>query len=129
LGKIRGLLLIFTGLITGLILGKLIFISLALEVLLILWGVLAAGALSIALLPYLRSQIIRETHSCPKCKKPITRVRRTTFDRFLGNFIPDLRRYSCSEPFCRWTGLVVVKEEHFHSHSHSHTTSRESIEK
>jgi len=129
MGKILGLLLFLLGLITGLIAGKMVVIPLASSILVILWAGMFVVTLFVAIYLYSRNKLIRETYACPKCTKPITRVRRTVFDRFLGIFIPNLRRCSCSEPFCRWTGLVVDKEEHFRSRSHAHPRSQESLSK
>lgn len=43
---------------------------------------------------------------CPRCGSAIKRRHRSAWDRFLGKTVmPDCRRYLCSNPNCRWTGL------------------------
>ncbi len=44
--------------------------------------------------------------ACPVCGGELRRVRRTFLDRVISQFVP-VRRYSCKNPDCRWTGLRV----------------------
>jgi hypothetical protein len=44
--------------------------------------------------------------ACPDCESPIRRTHRSMFDRLLSKtFLPEARRYSCSNPQCGWSGL------------------------
>ncbi len=126
MGKIRGTLVFFIGLMSGLILSRLTMITLPVEVLASLWFALIMAAIFIELFMQMRKQMDHEPEKCPKCGRSVTRVHRTKLDRFLSNFIPNLRRYACSDPFCRWTSIVIVNElGEAHSHSRSHSHSRE----
>ena len=47
------------------------------------------------------------TTICPRCGSELRRVRRTPLDRILtAVFFPQGRRYRCSNPGCRWNGLL-----------------------
>lgn len=127
MGKIRGLLLIVIGLMTGLVLGKMVLILLPLELLASMLIALVVGTIAIDVFLQLRLRMTKTPLVCPKCAKPTTRVHRTRIDRLLSIIIPNLRRYACSEPVCQWTGLIIVKDDSIRAHSHAHSHSRESI--
>ena len=43
---------------------------------------------------------------CPKCESSIKRMHRNIFDRFLSRtFMPNSRRYRCTNSECGWSGL------------------------
>ena len=53
-----------------------------------------------------------EATVCPRCESPIKRVHRNMIDRLLGKtFMPSCRRYRCTNPECRWTGL---RQQRYH---------------
>jgi hypothetical protein len=117
MGRVFGLLLILVGLMTGLIIGKLVNNALSIWVLVGLWVLVGSGAISIYAITEMRGRIVKDPQVCPKCGKRITRVHRTPFDRFLSIFISNLQRYSCSEPTCKWEGLVIVRDGHHRAHT------------
>ena len=44
--------------------------------------------------------------NCPRCDSQLKRTRRSFSDRLLSKTIkPHARRYTCSNPYCRWSGL------------------------
>ena len=56
--------------------------------------------------------------ACPKCSGSIMRVHRKWFDRVLGaTFLPEARRYRCTDPHCGWTGLLRRHISHHHRRS------------
>lgn len=120
MGKVLGGLLLLVGFLSGLVLDKIIVIPAPVEVLASMAVVLGVGVLFLVVLSQLRQQMINEPQACPKCHKGVTRVHRTSFDRLLSKFVPNLRRYACSDPFCGWTSIVIVREGRSHSHERSH---------
>jgi len=56
-------------------------------------------------LRYLRSPRYR-SKTCPRCGGSLQRVRRSSLDRFVSQYIlPEARRYRCANSDCRWSGL------------------------
>jgi hypothetical protein len=54
-----------------------------------------------------------EAIACPRCGSAIRRVHRTSIDRILGKtFLPNSRRYRCSNKSCGWSGL---RHQRYHS--------------
>jgi hypothetical protein len=50
---------------------------------------------------------------CPRCGSPLLRVHRTAMDRIIGKiFLPQSRRYQCSNEDCGWCGLLHYVPTH-----------------
>jgi hypothetical protein len=47
-------------------------------------------------------------HHCPRCDSTLKQIHRRFFDRLISQFY-QVHRYRCSNPECRWTGLLHNK--------------------
>lgn len=101
--------LLVIGLVGGLMLGKLLNNPLKIEWLLILGGVLLLAYLAIEISQQFRNSLQREPDVCPKCGAQVKRIHRSTMDRAISVFIPNLRRYACKDSTCKWSALVKAK--------------------
>ena len=109
---IRAVVLLFIGIVTGLVLGKVMSASLEVEMLVGILVALVLGLFVIEGFARFGKKFQLTEQVCPKCGRELKRLHRTSTDRMLNVFIPNLRRYSCSSPTCTWKGLVVSKSPH-----------------
>lgn len=75
---------------------------------LVAWGfILASGYIIVRRIRYrYRHNPKRAATVCPKCGGPIKRTPRSWFDKILDKtFMPNSRRYRCTDPECGWSGL------------------------
>ena len=47
---------------------------------------------------------VKVEYTCPKCKRDLERINRTTIDKIIGVIIP-IRRYKCMG--CFWEGVKI----------------------
>lgn len=105
----RSGVLLLIGLLGGLILGKVLNNPLKLEWLVIAGGVLLLAHLMIETFQKTRNNLQSEPTACPKCGAQIKRIHRSTMDRVISVFIPNLRRYACKDSTCKWNALIKAK--------------------
>jgi hypothetical protein len=102
-------MLLLIGLTSGLIVGKFTNNPLKIELLVIFGALLLLVYLGVEIFQQTRNGIQPEPAQCPKCGAPIKRMHRSTIDRAIGVFIPNLRRYACKDSTCKWNALVKAK--------------------
>lgn len=51
---------------------------------------------------------VKVQYTCPKCKRDLERINRTTIDKIIGIIVP-IRRYKCMG--CFWEGIRIHHSE------------------